>query len=835
MPANRILIVEDERIVALNLQQRLTKLGYEVTGRAASGLEALAKARQQRPDLVLMDIHIEGDMDGIETARRLKEELNLRVIYLTAYAEDSTLERARETQPYGYLIKPFSERELHATLQVAMERQSLDLALAESEERGRLALESASMGSWEFAPGRSELRTFGLATQLLGGGEGGVLALETLLACVHPEDRVATRQAVEQAGQSLAPCALEFRQLAADGSLRWIRVVAKVFTPAHGGEVRLIGVAQDVTERRATETRLHQAATVFNETQEGIFILDEARELVSANPAYQRLIGATSGAAIGQEVRFLTPQVLTVEQHASIWAALASDGVWQGEARIVRDDGVIFPARLSLTAARSGEQGSAHYVGIVSDFTELRAAQDALRKLAHYDPLTGLPNRLLMQDRLEQAINRARRRNTRIAVLFADLDHFKRINDTHGHAVGDLVLREAAQRIGGGLRSADTAARLGGDEFLVILEDFTEIAHVITVTEKLAAVMAKPVTVGGHALHIGASIGIALFPEDGQSMEQLIQKADTAMYEAKMQGRGSHAFYSPQMTLKVARYLVRDQQIRQAVERGELRLHYQPQIELASGRCTSVEALVRWQHPERGLLGAAELIPAAEENGLILDIGSWVLREACAQGQRWRMAGLPPLRMAVNVSAKQILSGQVAAEVAAALRDTGFDPSLLEIEITESALQCEGIAIACLNEIRRLGASIAIDDFGTGYSCLASLKHLPLDRLKIDRSFVNELPLDGNSVVLAETILSIGSRLGLKVTAEGVETVAQLNFLCERGCSDVQGFLFSPAVSADGLVALLKRMRQNPAAMAMPDSVHMQKIVGAASGRSVAH
>lgn len=809
MNPQRILIVEDEGIVALNLQQRLVKLGYDVVGRAASGAEALGKARETQPDLVMMDIHIDGPMDGIDTAARLIEELQLRVIYLTAYSEHATLERARATQPYGYLIKPFSERELHATLQMALERRAADLALAESEERGRLALESASMGSWEFAPGRSELRTYGLATELLGANAApGAIGLDALLGCVHDEDREQAKSAVELAIQMNTPCSIEFRQVREGRPLRWVRVAARVFRAGPAAEPRLIGVVQDVTERHATESRLRQAASVFDETREGLFILDGERRLMSANPAFALMTGIEAERCAGQELAFLGLDMLPPAQHAALWATLEREQCWQGELRATRPGGELFPARLSLSAVRGGPGDGTQMVGILSDFTELRSAQDALRRLAHYDPLTGLPNRLLLLDRLEQALSRARRGNTRVAVMFLDLDHFKRINDTRGHATGDLVLREVATRLRAIVRADDTAARLGGDEFVVMIENFTESAGVIAVAEKLRAELHRPITAGGQSFEVGTSIGIAVFPDDGRDVEQLLQRADTAMYDAKSSGRNAYAFYDPGMTVKVARYLARDQRLRRALSARELRLYYQPKIEARSGQCRAVEALLRWQHPELGLLGAAEIVPAAEESGLIVDIGRWALQEACRQAMRWNRTGLPPIRISVNASPVQILGGKLGLDVGDALRESGLDPSQLEVEITESSLQTESLAVATLTQIRKLGVGVALDDFGTGYSCLSSLRNLPLDRLKIDRSFVQGLGQDEHSGALAETILAIAASMHLKVTAEGVETRAQSNFLCERGCDELQGWLYSPAVEAANIPALIDRWAQ---------------------------
>lgn len=804
MTAPRILIVEDERVVALNLQQRLVKLGYEVVGRAASGEQAMALAEQGKPDIVLMDIHIEGDIDGIDTAAQLLERHQLQVIYLTAYSEDTTLERAKATQPYGYLLKPFSERELHATLQMALERRSLDMALAESEERARLALEAASMGNWEMLPATAELRTFGLASELLGDGSGsGAMDLEALLACVHQDDREVVRQAVTQAAQGNQPCCIEFRQLRPDRPLRWIRIVARVFVTPGKAKPRLIGVAQDITERRAAEMHLREAATIFEETRDGLFILDQDYKLTSANPALARMTGLDTRHWIGKELPFLQPPALSQQIHDNLWVQLKREGSWQGELHITKPAGDQFPARLSLNVVRDRDLDWTQAVGILSDVSELRGVQAKLQQLAHYDQLTGLANRLLMQDRLIQAIHRSRRYGLRVAVLFIDLDHFKRINDSCGHAVGDLVLREAANRIKHNIRNDDTASRHGGDEFVVIVEKFADQSQVLALAEKLRAALALPIQIGTQTFHISSSIGIALFPDNGGEAEQLLRGADTAMYEAKAQGRNRVVLYDPAMTVKVASFLTRDARLRQALTEGELCLHYQPVIDTQAGQCSAVEALVRWQHPTLGLLAADQVIPAAEESGLIIELGRWVLREACRQAARWRDEGCPNLRVAFNVSTAQFKDETLVAEVAAAIKEFSLDAGQLEMEITESCLQTESIAIQTLMQIRALGVKISIDDFGTGFSCLSSLKQLPLDRLKIDRSFVRDLPNDGHSTALTETILAIAGRMKLQVTAEGVETNEQMQYLRSRGCNEQQGWLFSQAVEADKIPALL--------------------------------
>lgn len=808
MDKHKILIVEDESIVALNLQQRLTRLGYNVVGRAASGADAIRKAVDMQPDLVLMDIHIEGPMDGIDTAEKLLKEHRIRVVYLTAYSEESTLERARQTLPYGYLIKPFTERELHSTLQMSLERRADDLKLYESEQRTRLALESAAMGSWEFSPLSAEFRAFGLASTLLGDGdESFPIPLDSLLSNVHADDREMVATAILQSASTNNLCSTEFRRVRPTEAERWIRIDARSFVTAADAEPRLIGVVQDVTRRHAIEARLREAATVFDQSSEGFFVLDGKRRLVSANSALDSMTGCGSFAFVGNELPFLTLQGLAKGEHTKLWSTVENDGFWQGELRIVRPNGDVFPARLSLRRVDTGPRDDTQIVGILSDFTELRSTQEKLRRLAHFDSLTELPNRLLLLDRMAQASSRAGRNGSRLALLFLDLDHFKRINDTHGHSTGDLVLREAATRMQGCIRHGDTVARLGGDEFVVLLENIVSSGPVVSVAEKLREALGQPIRAGGQLFHIGASIGIAMYPDDGVDAEQLLQCADTAMYEAKTSGRNRYAFYNSDMAIKVARYLARDLRLRSALKQGELCLHYQPQVDSSTGSCQAVEALIRWKHPELGLLGAAEVIPAAEESGLIVDIGRWALREACAQAKLWQGMGCPPFRIAVNVSAKHVSCGTLYADIENTLNETRLDPSLLEIEITESAIQTESVAVTTLSRIRTLGVSVAIDDFGTGYSCLSSLKHLPLDRIKIDSSFVRDLPKDPDSAALTETIIGIANRLKLHVTAEGVETPLHKEFLSSHGCHELQGWLFSPAVAAADIPAFLSNCR----------------------------
>ncbi|HBN51544.1 MAG TPA: two-component system response regulator, partial [Thalassospira sp.] len=402
-------------------------------------------------------------------------------------------------------------------------------------------------------------------------------------------------------------------------------------------------------------------------------------------------------------------------------------------------------------------------------------------------------------DRLNRAIERCERTGSVVACLFLDLDDFKNINDTLGHAAGDQVLLIVATRIKALTDRTDTIARLGGDEFLIIRENMHSEAAAGNLASHIIHELQKPFYIVGHELTLSASIGIALYPENAHSPQDLIRLADTAMYAAKDQGRRTYAFYKSEMTESATHYMTRSLELRRGLEKGELTLYYQPQVDAKTGEMTGTETLIRWNHPQNGILGPAEIIPIAEQSGLIVEIGQWVLEESCAQARRWQDEGFDPIRIAVNVSVRQMRTQGFAKTVQTVLADTGLDPKWLEIEVTESMIQDEDIMIDTLHELRAVGVSVAIDDFGTGYSCLRSIKSLPIERIKIDRAFIKGIPQNTDDAALAEAMIAMARTLGLKVTAEGVETTAQRDFLHRQGCNELQGFLFSKPVPAEQL------------------------------------
>jgi diguanylate cyclase (GGDEF)-like protein/PAS domain S-box-containing protein len=675
MDSTKVLVVEDERIVALHLRRQLTQLGYEVVAIAHHSDQALADVADRRPDLILMDIHLNHGPDGIETAQEIARLFDIPVIFLSAHSEEETVRRARATKPFGYLLKPFSERELHATLQMAL-------------------------------------------------------------------------------------------------------------------------------ERRSVETGLRQVALAVDAIADGMIVLSRDLTILSVNCAICSMTGYDADALVGQSLLILGADDATfLSRVRIIKSTLRRAGQWHGEVAAVKNGGATFPLEVKISAVPDADGGVGGYVALCSDATAVRQAEVELKQLAQFDPLTGLPNRLLAMDRLEHAMQRCERGRQRVGVLFVDLDHFKSINDSLGHAIGDDLLRAVARKMRQVVRVDDTVARFGGDEFMVVVEGIVRLEDVADVARKIATEMSQRMVLDGIELAVSASVGISLFPDDGTTRDVLIRAADTAMYAAKNQGRGRYAFYTGEMTAQAIDFLTLKQELRQGIAQGQLRLFVQPQIRLADGHCTGVEAFVRWQHPDRGLLSADQIIPVADRSGLISELGRWVIQEACDLARRW--SDSCALRIAINVSPQQMRGGQLIDVMRDSLARAQVSARRFEIEVAECVLQED---TDTLHKLTEMGVHLAIDDFGTGYSSFRSLKAVPIDRLKIDRSFVQDTPHDADSAAIARAIIAMAHRLGLSVIGEGVETLDQQEFLRAQGCEEVQGFLHGRPMPP-GAVAMIADAR----------------------------
>ncbi len=561
----------------------------------------------------------------------------------------------------------------------------------------------------------------------------------------------------------------------------------------------------DISERLRAETQLGLAAQVFEHSSEGILITDARLNIVMVNQAFTAISGYSEAETLGQ-----TPSMLASGRHDKafydeIWRCLASEGRWQGEIWNRRKDGTVYPETLSIIRVLDGRGEVTHYIGVFQDITLQKETQDRIQRLAHYDPLTGLPNRALLADRIHIALSAAQRNHEPLALLFVDLDHFKNINDTLGHRVGDALLVEVASRLEGALREVDTVSRQGGDEFVLILPD-TDARGAAHVAGKLLETVAQPCRIGDDELNITLSIGIALYPDDGADFETLSGRADAAMYRAKHDGRNAYCFFTTEMQAQLSRNLQLENALRRALERDQLQLHYQPQVSLQDGRLIGVEALMRWQHPELGMIPPTEFIPLAEENGQIVQIGEWALRQAVGQMKAWMDSGLVPIAVAVNLSVVQFRHPRLSELVGQILDQAQLPAGCLELELTESITMGDApAAIAVMDRLHACGIRLSIDDFGTGYSSLSYLKRFKMHRLKIDQGFVRGVCDNPEDRAIVEAIISLAKSLGLMTIAEGVETEAQLDFLRAHGCDEIQGYLVSKPMPADQFIGFVQK------------------------------
>lgn len=535
-------------------------------------------------------------------------------------------------------------------------------------------------------------------------------------------------------------------------------------------------------------------STLFDSNPMAIMVTDRNNRIIAVNPGFSRLTGYGAEEAVGQ-----TPSLLKSGRHDAVfyramWEALRDRGEWTGEIWDRRKDGSFYPkwAHIKVVPGRGEEGQPEGYVACFTDISAHQETENRIRAQAYHDALTGLPNRLLLRDRLEHALANAQRMKHTLAVLYIDLDNFKNINDSLGHAAGDQLLSAVAERLRASVRDMDTVARLGGDEFVVVLENLDDEAAAAAVAVKIHQSLAQPITVECQPLQAAASIGIALYPDDGDTADSLMRNADTAMYQAKARGRGNYQFFALYMNEQAREKISLENRLRNALVNNEFQLYYQPIIDLASGAMSGVEALLRWTSPLRGLITPEAFLPLAEETGAIIPIGDWTIRQVCRDLAAWEARGLTLPRVSVNISPRQFRQPNLARRIRAILQDARVAPRHLEIELTECALMDRpDVAAAILRELQAVGVSIAIDDFGTGYTSLGYLRAFPIDRLKIDVAFVRDLLGDQSGGEINRAVISLAHNLGLQVTAEGVEVQAQLDFLRQHGCDYVQGYYFS--------------------------------------------
>lgn len=792
MNPEHILIVEDEPVVALDLRMTLEELGHEVCAIHMSCDAAIAYIEKHRPSMVLMDIHLQGERDGIDACEQIYKQWKLPVVFLTAFADDKTVSRAAASKPFGYVMKPFETKELSAVIQVARCRHDAEKAVAKSERRLAVAVEAADLAIWEWEAHVNALQGDLKFQQLLGSPLLPFTAgLAAMMDRVHPDDReqLAHHFEVDQLFTN------EFRVQRDSGEYAWLEIYGKLYQNMEGQNI-VVGALRDVTKRKITEQHLRQASVVFGATAEGILILDREGHIVSANHAFMRLTGYTEQEIVGHKpLDFLVsrrdndPAPKDIEQLVQ--------GCWSGEVACKCKDGRMFPAFQNICVVNDDSGFAGQFILTLADISSVREAERQLEHLAYHDPLTGLGNRYLLEQRLTAELDTAMQQRGHVAIIFIDLDGFKTINDSMGHHVGDRVIQETARRIMAEIRRSDEAIRLGGDEFVIIVSSNGQHGDELIVADKILKSLALPFTLDHQQFIIGASIGVASYPADGSSLSELLSAADSAMYEAKRCGKGRICTYSSDLIENVRTRLDLEQSMYGALQRNEFALYLQPIIDLHESKLIGFEALLRWNHPTQGLLSPDKFISIAEESGLIEMIGAWVLDHAVAQLSEWNKTYKTNLFVAVNVSVRQFMEDKFIQLIQKTLDRYSLPAAQLEIEITESMLQDFHKSRKTVTAMRDMGLSVAIDDFGTGYSSLALLKHLPVTRIKIDRSFIVPLPGSARDIGLVRAIVQMASSLGLQVTAEGIETLAQADTLYALDCHSVQGYYFGrPAPAA---------------------------------------
>jgi len=559
------------------------------------------------------------------------------------------------------------------------------------------------------------------------------------------------------------------------------------------GQAAVLTTFTPIDQQKKMEARLQLWAKVFEATSEGIMVVDRDYRVVNVNAAFKRATGYHAEEVVGQPASLIYSEHHDGAFYQQLESTVRSKGAWQGEYWLRCKNGEAVPQWLTINTVRDGRGDVASVITVFTDLRERKAQEERIRHLAHHDGLTGLPNRLLFLERLQLSLDQARRQGKGVAVLFIDLDRFKTINDSLGHHVGDGLLQSVAQRLSQVIRAGDTVSRLGGDEFVVILNSIETAEEVAQIIEhRLIPLVREPHAVAGSELYVSCSVGVALFPEDGEDLDQLMRNADAAMYEAKSSGRDNFQFFTQAMNARAFERLRTENALRHAVERRELEVHFQPLVNIRERRLVGAEALVRWRHPELGLFPPARFIPVAEDTGMIVAIGEWVLAEACRRQREWEAAGLGPLFVAVNISAVQFRHAGFVETVAATVAASGMEPACLELEVTETMLMDSAEAnVAVLKALKQSGVRLSIDDFGTGYSSLNYLNRFPIDKLKVDRSFVADMLADPTDLAITKAIIGLGHTLGLKVAAEGVEYPEELKRLQEAGCDEVQGYYFA--------------------------------------------
>ena len=754
-------------------------------------------------DVLLMDYRLPG-LNALEVVKILRQErgLEIPIVLISGQGTEETAVQALRLGSDDYLVK---NEEYLQRLPPILEKVQRQAELRQSEARYHCLFDNNHAVMLLINPADGQIVDANPAACAFYG-----YAPETLRTMRIFDINILSREQVK--AEMTKALAMErnrfdFRHRLASGEIRDVEVFAGPI--GFSGTNLLYAIIHDVTERKQAQEGLHLARFSIDHAAIGILRIEEDARIIEANKQTCRSLGYHREELCTRTVFDIAPD-LTREWWLEHWEGLVGEKKSETiETRCRRKDGSIFPVEVAINYLKYG--GKSFAFCFAKDIAERKRYENQLQHLATHDELTGLANRALLLDRLEQTIHYAHRSKRIVAVMLIDLDRFKVINDSLGHAFGDKLLCAVAQRLKQDVREADTVARLGGDEFVILLAEVADADDVGQVAAKILQHLAEPIGIEDREILLTASLGISLFPRDSGDGDTLIRNADVAMYRSKRGGGNIFSFYAPEMNRRVLDTLELESALRHALARGEFRLYYQPKVSLRHGRIIGCEALVRWNHPQRGMIAPVDFIPLSEETGLIIPLGNWVLKEACRQNKAWQDKGLPTLRVAVNLSARQFQKVELPKLIRQVLEETGLNPQWLELELTESMVMDDpGEAVNLMTDLKGIGVHLSLDDFGTGYSSLSYLSRFPIDSLKIDRSFINEIVTEPDSAMIATSIIALAHRMRLRVVAEGVETEAQLGYLRQNDCDEMQGFYFSKPVPAEEFATLLRQGKSLP-------------------------
>jgi diguanylate cyclase (GGDEF)-like protein/PAS domain S-box-containing protein len=807
----RILVVDDELAARMMMQATLEEAGF-IVETADCCERARELFRQMEFDLILLDVVL-PDGDGYELCREMrakKVDASIPVAIVTGLDDLESIRYAYESGATDFITKPVAWGTLPYRVKYLLRSAQTLTKLSVSEGKNRALLSNLpDIILCVRVDGRVSDVQAGVSVQNLSGWcypsevDGHTYLAPEIYALVEEQ----LRQIIAEKNMGY----LEFQWSPDATHLRdWeARLVLQ-------SELEVLMVVRDITPRKKYENQLRLWGNIFESSNEAILITDIHFRAISVNKAFESMTGVKQADIFGVDVLAIGIRFEGSSRYREVVNQLHDTGHWQGELINKRTSGEFFPCWFSISRVLNTQGVIENYVAIFSDITEYKNSRERIDFLAHHDNLTGLPNRILLNDRLNIALAQANRLHEKLGLLFIDLDRFKNINDSLGHPVGDQVLKEVAERLVSAVRTGDTVARLGGDEFIAMFPGVRDESSLADLTIKLRDLLQIPIAINNMSLRITSSIGIAIYPEDGKTGDELIKNADAAMYLAKERGRNNYQFYTPSLNSRTLYRLTLENDLRNAIDAGEFELHYQPQVVAATGEIWGVEALVRWRHAGRGLISPVEFIPLAEETGLIVPLGDWVLAQAVAQIKQWKACGIS-LLMSVNISALQFRQTDFLWKLNKLLADAQLTSSVLELELTETMLMDDTKnSILMLNRLRENGYRISIDDFGTGFSSLNYLRHFPVNLLKIDQSFIRDLKVEKESTAIVESIITLAHALGKETIAEGVETEEQCLWLQSRNCRMLQGYFIAKPMPVDQLEKWMEDWIKQPNAVFLP-------------------